>query len=223
MRKFAIWIAVASLLGATSAYAQGTSAGAKSTSLFIGWSHGTGDYENNPISVSGDDYINLSTLPEMGFNVGLTKMMAADYGLALDFDYRFGSVKQEPTTNALPGAPTLKLTSSSWKIRVGGDRYGDIGTRFKWFFGPGVEYSSGKPKFEDFAPAPNNSIDGEATTKYGLNGRVGGIMKLNDKVGIYGKIGDSVGWASVKDTGGKDTWYYSDFEAAWGLQFTLMR
>jgi hypothetical protein len=223
MRKLVTWSVVALLLGATSAFAQGKTGGGKQTSLFIGWSHGSGDYESNPISFTGDDYINLQTLPEMGINAGLASMMAPDYALALDFDWRFGSIKQEPTTNALPGAPTPKLTSSSWKIRVGGDRYGDIGTRFKWFFGPGFEYASGKPKFENFAPAPNNSIDGESTTKYGLSGRVGGIMKLNEKVGIYGKIGDSVGWASVEDTGGKDTWYYSDFEAAWGLQFQLSR
>jgi hypothetical protein len=223
MRMLVSWMVVALLVVATSAFAQGKSGGGKSTSLFIGWSHGSGDYESNPISVTGDDYITLSTLPEMGINAGLTSMMAPDYGLAVDFDWRMGNLKQEPTTNAAPGSPTLKLTSSMWKIRVGGDRYGDIGTRFKWFFGPGFEYSSGKPKFEDFAPAPNNSVHGEATTKYGLSGRVGGIMKLNEKVGIYGKIGDAVGWASAKDTGGKDTWYYSDFEAAWGLQFQLSR
>jgi len=119
-----------------------------------------------------------------------------------------------------PGAPDVKITSASWKIRLGGDRIGSIGDRFTWFLGPGLEYWSGKPKFDNVFVA--GSQDGLTTTKWGINGRMGGVMWINPKMGIFGRLGDSVGSAATEEKqSGKNTWYYSNFEAAWGLRFKL--
>jgi hypothetical protein len=123
----------------------------------------------------------------------------------------------EPTTFATPGDPDLETTSSSWRVRVGGDRVGKIGDRFKWYMGPGVEYGSGKAKFEAGGP----SLETEPTNRYGINGRLGGVMMLNDKVGVRGQIGNSFGMESVEDSGGKSSAYYSNFESAWGVQFSF--
>ena len=222
MRKLIIWTVIAMLLTASSALAaRGKSSGGAAptqSSLTLAWSHGTYDY-GEPVTPATDYIATQGGFPEMGLNLEYAKMMAQDYQMAVGFDYRWGSYKSEPTTNAVAGSPTVKITSSSWKLRVGGDRVGEIGSRFKWFFGPGIEYSNGKGKFENVVAA--GTVDGPSTSKWGLNGRVGGVMMLNPTMGIKGQVGDSFGMASVSDTGGKDTWYYSTFEAMWGLEWTF--
>lgn len=220
MRKLVFWSVIAMLLTASSALAARgakSAGGPQETSLTIAWSHGTNDYGDAVGPTT--DYIGVFTVPEMGINAEISRLMMPDYAVVLGFDYRWGSFKQQPTTNAGPGSPTLKTTSASWKLRLGGDRVGNIGDRFKWFFGPGLEYSSGKAKFEDVT-----TIDGPNTTKWGLNGRVGGVMQMNPKLGVFGKVGDGFGWASTEEvSSGKSSWYYSDFEAAWGVQFLLSK
>jgi hypothetical protein len=215
MRKLVFLMVAALMLMATSAFARTkTQGGPQENKLAIYISHGDNEYADK---VAGQAYIpGPFSAPELGIGAEFDKKMAADYQLAIGFDWRWGSLKAEPTSNAPAGAPDAKLTSSSWKIRVGGDRTGEIGNRFHWFLGPGVEYWSGHSKFEQ-----TTSATGENTNKWGINGRIGGVMMLSPTMGILGKVGDSFGWASVSDTGGKDTWYYSNFEAAWGLQFKL--
>jgi hypothetical protein len=225
MRKLVILLVAVMMLMATAAFAaRRTQGGAKENMLSIGLVHGTNEY----VTPAGTaDYLIPAstfspggTMPELGINVEYGVMMAPDYRLAIGFDYLWGSEKLQPTTNALPGTPDVKVTSASWRIRIGGDRVGNIGDRFQWFLGPGLEYQSGKPKYENAVGA--GSIDGPNTNKWGLNGRVGGVMLMNPKMGIFGRIGDTVGSASTsEDKSGKNTWFYSNFEAAWGLQFKL--
>jgi hypothetical protein len=187
--------------------------GGKESMFSIGLSHGTGSYAG----AFGDDYIdNAVSLGEIGAGAEYSMMMSDDYAWALGFDWRAGSLKAEPTT-ATAGNPTLKTTSTGWRVRLGGDRVGKIGDRFKWYMGPGVEYGSGKAKFEPSTP----TAETEPTNRYGISGRVGGIMMINPQVGIKGQVGDSFGMASVKDTGGKNTEWYSNFEGFWGLSFAF--
>ena len=219
MRKLVIWSVGVLALVASAAVANAAGQG---SDFSVGLSHGTGE-DSTPVKVLAPDYIlgGSPALGELGVNAEYGMKMSDDDAFVIGFDYRVGSLKEEPTTFAPAGSPTLKVTSTSWKVRVGGDRMGKIGDKFSWFMGPGLEYGSGKAKYEDVFPPPDASIKSEPTNKFGINGRVGGVMKLTDAMGIRGQIGNTFGMASIKDTGGKSTWYYSTFESAWGLQFSF--
>jgi len=219
MRKLVFLMAAALMLMATSAFARTkTQGGAKENSLSIGLAQGTNEYSSG--QVTGGYLDPPGIFPELGVTLEYNNKLAADYQLAVGFDYLWGSAKSTPTSAAAPGAPDVKITSASWKIRLGGDRIGSIGDRFTWFLGPGLEYWSGKPKFDNVFVA--GSQDGLTTTKWGINGRMGGVMWINPKMGIFGRLGDSVGSAATEEKqSGKNTWYYSNFEAAWGLRFKL--
>ena len=232
MRKLIILTIAALSLTVSSAMAASGGDEGKMT-FSIGLAQGSGEFaepasavtSGNPIIVPNNILGGPSYGPmgELGANVQWGYMFSPDYAFAVGFDYRIASQKLEPTTNAPAGTTTLKITATEWQIRAGGDRVGAIGDRFKRYMGPGLEYASGKAKFENLyaATGPTASVKGEPTNKFGVNGRVGGVMMLNNQVGIYGQLGNSVGLASVKDTGGKTTWYYSTFQSAWGLQFAF--
>ena len=215
MRKLVIWSVAVLAVTASAAIAN-----AKESTFSIGLSHGSSNVSAPDKLFGPNDYVSLGSSDEIGVNAEYGMAMADDYAMAISVDYRMGSFKQEPTTNA-PAFPTLKVSSTSFKVRVGGDRTGKIGDRFKWFMGPGLEYGSAKAKFKEWALAPLDDVDGEPTTRFGVSGRLGGVMMLGPTVGIKGQIGDTFGLESAKDTGGKTTSTYSSFESAWSVQFAF--
>ena len=217
MRKLVIWGVAVLAIAASAVIANA----AENVSTFsLGLSHGTNAYAP-PTKASGFDYSDLASQDEIGANADFSWGLAEDYAATLSGDFRFGSQKQEPNANAVLGAPTVKLTSTSWKFRVGADRTGKIGDRFKWYMGPGLEYGSGKAKYKNFALPPNNDVESQPTNRFGLSGRIGGVMMLTPTMGIRGQVGDTFGMESVKDNGGKTNQLYSSFEGAWGLQFAF--
>ncbi len=115
----------------------------------------------------------------------------------------------------LAGIASTGLTyrSSGTKFRIGCDRVGNRGKRFVWFVGPGLEYWSGRTKVSE--------LESPRVTRFGFNGRVGGTMMLNSRVGITGRIGHTFGRASAEDRGGKTTWLTGTWEAMWGLTFAF--
>lgn len=215
MRKIISLTCLAILVSAGSAFAvgQGTSM------LSIGVSQGVADIAGPEFFSPG--YISAFQTPEIGVTGEYWNMFASDYALAVQGSYSFSSETNKPGTNASAGSPDAKFSTTSFKLRVGGDRVGQIGDRFLWFFGPGLEFWSGKAKFEDFAAAPNDNLETESTTRFGINGRVGGVMMLSDAVGIQGQVGHTLGYASAEEEGAKTTWYPSSFNASWGLLFTF--
>jgi hypothetical protein len=217
MRKLVLSLAAVGILCAGPALAveQGTSL------LSIGISQGVGDYAGPELFSSSPGYISAFSASEIGVTGEYWYMFASDYAVAFQGTYGFSSETNEPGTNAGPGALEAKFSTTSYKFRLGGDRVGQIGDRFTWFFGPGIEYWSGTAKFENFAAPPDDNIETEATTRYGINGRVGGIMQLSDAVGIQGQVGNTLGYATAEENGAKATWYPSSFNASWGLIFTF--
>lgn len=220
MRKLVIWsVAVLAVIASAAVASAAAGGGGKESKFSIYLSHGVGQYELGKVG-PGDDYLplfpGLGEISEIGGGAEYNMAMAEDYQMALSFDFRAGNFKAEPTSTAPAGTPDEKITSSAWKVRLGGDRTGKIGDRFSWFMGPGLEYGSGKAKDE-----AATTVEGEPTNSFGISGRVGGVMMINPQVGIRGQIGDTFGMASVKDGGGKDTWWYSSFESAWGIQFAF--
>jgi hypothetical protein len=154
----------------------------------------------------------------VGVNAEYWYMFTDDYALAIQGNFGFYTETWEPGT---AGAVEPKYTSTSYKVRLGGDRVGKIGDRFTWFMGPGLEFWSGKGKFENFDVAPNDDLETESTMRFGVSGRFGGIMQLTDAVGIQGQIGHTFGLATVKDGDAKTTWWPNSYFATWGLAFTF--
>ena len=109
-------------------------------------------------------------------------------------------------------------------MRVGGDRVGQVGDRLTVFIGPGLEFFTGKAK-EKFEGGGGPTVENESssTTRFGVSGRVGGMMKISDNVSIVGRVGHNLGYAtSSADKGNaKITWWPSSFDAAWGLAFAF--
>jgi hypothetical protein len=185
--------------------------------LSIGVFQGTGDYAGPE---GGSGYISAYDHSELGVGAEFWHMFSSDYALAIQGSVGFFGEENEPGDNAASGALTAKFSTTSFKLRVGGDRVGQIGDRFTWFMGPGVEFWNGKATFENFSTAASK-VETESTTRIGVNGRFGGVMKLNDTVGIQGQIGHTLGYASVEEAGAKATWWPSSFNASWGLAFAF--
>jgi len=183
--------------------------------LSLGVFQGVGDYAGPEL---GSGYISAFDHSELGVGAEYWYMFADDYALAIQGAIGFFSETNEPGENAV-GGPEAKFSTSSFKLRVGGDRVGQIGERFTWFMGPGVEFWSGKATFEEFFGS--GEVETESTTRIGVNGRVGGIMKLSDSVGIQGQVGHTLGYATAEEAGAKATWYPSSFNASWGLAFSF--
>jgi len=127
----------------------------------------------------------------------------------------FFSEENEPGTAASPGDPTVKYSQSSFHVRLGGDRVVDVGERATFYFGPGVEYWSGKAKFESTPPA----VETENVTRISLAGRMGAIMKMGSSWGFHGEIEHKMGYATAEDTGAKATWWPSSVGGHGGLLF----
>ncbi len=89
--------------------------------------------------------------------------------------------------------------------------------------GPGLEFASSKQKLET---AGQPDVETKNSTFFGVNGRIGGIMKLSDNLEISGEISHSFGYASAEGDNNpagtaKSTWTTGDFSAFWGLTFAF--
>jgi hypothetical protein len=141
-------------------------------------------------------------------------MFADDYAFAVSAGFGFGSYKEEDSS--VTPTDEFKATISSYRVRVGGDRVGQVGDRFTVYMGPGVEFASAKLK-EEFTGFPD--FESENATTFGVNGRIGGIMMLSEAVGLSGEVSHSFGFASHEEGTDKFTWMPNNFGAFWGLTF----
>ena len=127
------------------------------------------------------------------------------------------SILAESILNRL-GAGKFTYSQSSWNFRFGGDRVVKLSDRAILFFGPGFEWWSGKPKFEDDTPPPQ-TYEAESTSRFSLHGRIGGHMMVAENWGFTMQVGQKVGRASVEEAGAKSTWWPSSTDGSLGLVF----
>jgi hypothetical protein len=209
MVRFAV-LAVG-LLAATSAFAL-----EKGDGLYgIQITNGTADLYTPDFGGSG--YISAYDHSEVGVGLQYWRLMSDDYAFTLQGGIGFFSETDKPGTAAPSGSPDFKYTQSSWNVRLGGDRVVKIGDRAVVYFGPGIQVWSGKAKFDD--GTPGGEIETENVMRYGLSGRVGGLMMLSEQVGFNCGIGRYVAMASAEADGAEATWWPSGFEASGGLVF----
>lgn len=155
---------------------------------------------------------------EYGFKFEYWNMMAADYALTASAGVGLFSEEDKVGTNGAPGDGTQKYTQSSWNVRVGGDRVVKVSDRAYLFFGPGLEYWTGKAKFEDATP-PASTYETESVTRFSLHGRMGAHMMIGEAWGITLQTGHKIGMASYEENGAKTTWWPSSMDASGGLVF----
>lgn len=199
--KIALVLA-AGLLVASTAFAEG----GKGEGLYgFQITNGTADLYY-PSETAG--YISAYQAPEFGFAFQYWRLMTNDY--AFNMSVGMGMAK-EIDKSANSGDPDFEYSQSSFSIRVGGDRAAKIGDRAFLYFGPGIEYWTGKSKFDD--------EESESSNRIAVSGRIGGVMMLSEKAGFNCQIGRFVGRASAKDSGAEATWWTAGFEGSGGLVF----
>lgn len=207
MKQLRVAVMLAGVLAATAAFAGDASEGL----IGIQVTNGTGDF----VGPQSGGYLSAYDHSEIGVGIQYWRLMTRDYAFAFSAGIGTFAEKDEPGTNAAVGATDFEYTQSSWTVRIGGDRAVKVGDRAILYFGPGLEMWSGNSKFEGegFDPA----VETATVTRYGLSGRVGGVMLLGEKVGFNCQIGRYIGIASAKEDGAKATWWASGFQASGGL------
>jgi hypothetical protein len=176
----------------------------------------------NLYSIYNSHYLTAYDHSELGVQAQVWHLLTDDYALNVSGNLGFFSETDKPGNAAPAGSTDGKYTQSSYSVRVGFDRVGELGHNASFFFGPGIEYWSGKAKFEggEFAGS-DNTYETQSVGRISLSGRIGAIMKLNDAVAASIQIGRKVGMASATDAGRKVSSWPSSFDAACGLVFHL--
>jgi len=162
---------------------------------------------------------------EWGGRLEYWNMMGPDYALTAGAGIGTFSEEDKPGSNALAGDKTAKFTQSSWNLRLGGDRVVKLSERSILYFGPGIEYWSGKAKFENIVVDASQpgviipSYETKNTTRISLDARIGGHLMVSPNWGLTAQVGTKVGHANYEENGSKTTWWPSSMSGALGLAF----
>jgi len=154
---------------------------------------------------------------EWGGQIHFQRLLSDDWALALSGGIGTFNETDTPGDNAAPGEEKFEYSQSSWQVRVGADRFVHISPTFHLFVGPGIQYWSGKAKFEQGA----SSVESESANRIAFNGRLGAHVGLSNSIGLEGHIGHYFGHASAEDAGAEVSWSPSGIESAVGLSFKL--
>ena len=212
-----IW--TAALLLAATATAAAAAEGAESYANFLSiqLTSGTADVATE-LSSSFNGFAPAFDHSEYGFKVEYQRMMGPEYAFNLSYGMGFFGEEDKPGNNAAPGDGAQKYSQSSYSFRVGGDRLLGVGEKTYIFFGPGIEYWSGKAKFEDETP-PGASYETESVSRISIGARLGGHMMVGPTWGVTAQIGTKIGRATYKEAGAETTWWPSSMEGGVGLVF----
>ena len=157
---------------------------------------------------------------ELGVQGQYWHMMTDDYAVTLSGGIGFFTETDEQGSKGVPaGGADMKFSLSSFNIRLGGDRVAKVGDRAIMYGGPGLEFWSGKAKFENFPALGPREYEGENTTRFGISARLGGIMLLSEYIGLTAHVGGRYGYASVEEQGAKSTWWPSSVDAGAGVLY----
>lgn len=206
-------VALASALFLSPASAAGLTKG--STVLSFQLAHGDADLATPEVFDPG--YITAYDHTEWGGQIQLQHLLSENWALAVSAGIGTTKETDEPGTNALPGAQDFVYKQSSFNGRFGFDRFVHLSPEFHLFAGPGIQYWSGKGKFDD----GTTEIESESTNRIALSGRIGANIALGESVSLVGHIGGYMGRASAEDAGAKATWQPSGNEGAIGVGFSF--
>ncbi len=207
MRTLFVLAALAVVVSASTASALETGDGYYAIQI----TNGTADL----YSPAAGSYISAYDHSEVGVGLQYWRLMSPDYAFTFSGGVGYFAETDKPGANATPTATDFKYTQSSWNVRIGGDRIAKVADRAILYFGPGLEYWSGKAKFDGGAYL--NPYQTQNVTRFGLSGRVGGMMMFTDQVGFNIQVGRYVAYASAEEGGAKATWWPSGFQGTGGL------
>jgi len=155
-----------------------------------------------------------SKLPTIRAGLEYWHVMANDKAITLSGGLGYFSETDKPGTAAAPASPDLKSTVTSFHVRLGMDDMYKVTDNVILYMGPGVQYGSGKFKFE----AGTFSDEAPTVTTWSLDGRFGGMCKKGN-VGMGGSIGHSFGISSATKDGAKANWTSGGFYGEGSLVF----
>ena len=147
---------------------------------------------------------------ELGVHVALNRFVSDAWTIALSGGFDAGNTKFEPSA----GGGTIKLTSTSFDVRFGGDRYAFINDDVALYAGPGILVWKGHGKFENPPAADQTFPD---VTQVAFNGRIGMYARISGHTALFGHIGQVLGMNSGDDSTGKYTWWSNHHEGSVGL------
>lgn len=212
-----MWIAA--LLLAASATMASAADSPKSSLLAIELTSGTADIATE-FSSSFNGYAQAFDHSEWGVRAEYWKMMGPEYAFTVGGGIGMFSEEDKPGSNAALGDAKFTYSQSSWHFRVGGDRLLAVGDKSSIYFGPGIEYWSGKAKFKDESAPPNNlDYETKDVTRISLDARLGGNMMVSPAWGITAQVGAKIGHATYKENGAETSWWPSSPSGAIGLVF----
>ena len=162
---------------------------------------------------SGNYLTSFPSAPnEIGLQAQWWKFLREEYAVNVSGGIGMYSEKDESSD---PLDPEVKYTQSSWQVRVGGDRVAHVNDRFHIFFGPGIQFWTGKWKLE----SGGSEFEAEATKRLALNGRIAVHLKCGESFGLFGQIGHYFGYAWAADGDAKTHWWATGHDGAGGLAF----
>lgn len=184
------------------------------TLLSVQLMHGDADFATpevfDPGSITAYDH------SEWGGQLMLQHMVSPKWALALSAAIGTFKETDEAGTNALPNTPDFVYSQSSFNGRFGFDRFVSIADDVSIYMGPGLQFWTGKGKFDD---GSSPEIESESTTRIAMSGRIGANVALGTSVGLNGYMGCYIGKASADDQGAKASWTPSGSDGAVGVSF----
>ena len=173
----------------------------KGGSMFaIELTNGTADFSDKLNGAHGGppnytaSYISAYDHSELGIQGQYWRMMAEDYAFTLSVGWGFFSETDKPGQGATAGSPDSKFSTSSYNVRIGGDRVAKISDRTTMYGGPGIEFWSGSAKFEPSPLTGTGDYTNQSTKRWGLSARVGATMMLSPGMGLTAHVGGRYGY-----------------------------
>lgn len=193
-----------------------SAANAKGIVVGFGVMHGVADLAAKETTKTGVN--GAFKADEIGGRFEYWNFMGENYALNFAANVGFSSETDEVRSDAPVGTKEAKFSTSSWSVRLGGDRTWNPLPNTTLFMGPGIEYWTGKAKFEEIYP-PGGTYETESTTRISLHGHTGGIMMMGPNWGISGQLGHKLGMASAEEGGAKTTWWPNSIDGSMQLVF----
>ena len=206
---FRVLMVVGGLALAGTARAQNSKS--SSTLIALQLTQGIADFTGLPAG----GYIGAYSHSELGAQLQLWRFYNPEYAVVVGGGIGFFNETDKPGSAALPGSTDFKYSQKSWQVRLGADRFFHLTDRSHLYMGPGIQYWSGKAKFDGggFTPA----VETPNTTRWAIEARIGYDFKLSPKYGIITQIGQYFAYATSKYQGAKATWWPSGHDGAIGL------
>jgi hypothetical protein len=154
---------------------------------------------------------------EFGLHLAYSYFLTDAWSVIASGGFDVGSLQLKPPATL---GPTRRVSSNSWNLRVGFDRYAFIDDNVALYAGPGLLYWRGNAEGDGFG---DEFLDQDWPTvrQIGFNGRLGMYARFASHYALFGQIGQVIGANSTENGNGRITWWTSHHEGTVGLAVDL--